>query len=225
MLHRSKFLICFRGNFPLFCKTAIVWFQCRWLVGGLAPDASGTVMWQSCGQERRVPESHVHFDPQRPHLLDETREELDSVRMSASALLWWCFSYSYTFLRSDLKRVNVRIIDEQTRVQNIDYYVMWCCRKNYQFDDFVATVFRSLRRLFSIFALYLALWRVLYSIPLCPRVAAHTCRSYSSCVAQSGESELVISDASDQDVGNYICTATLKNVTTAVTCHVSLGGT
>ncbi|CAI7996392.1 Leucine-rich repeats and immunoglobulin-like domains protein 2, partial [Geodia barretti] len=54
-------------------------------------------------------------------------------------------------------------------------------------------------------------------------VAAHTCRSYSSCVAQSGESELVIGDASDQDVGNYICTATLKNVTTAVTCHVSLG--
>ena len=56
-------------------------------------------------------------------------------------------------------------------------------------------------------------------------MAAHTCRSYSPCVAQRGVSELVISDASEEDVGNYICTATLKNVTTAVTCQVLLGGT
>ena len=60
--------------------------------------------------------------------------------------------------------------------------------------------------------------------PLPPSKAAHTCLSHSACVPESGESEMVISDASESDVGTYLCTATLKNITTAITCHVSLGG-
>lgn len=39
-----------------------------------------------------------------------------------------------------------------------------------------------------------------------------------------GDSELVVADTSEEEVGTYICTATLMNVTTAVACKVSLGG-
>jgi hypothetical protein len=53
--------------------------------------------------------------------------------------------------------------------------------------------------------------------------AAHTCRSYSPCVAERGERELVVGDVSEEDVGAYVCTASLMNVTTAMPCLVSLG--
>ena len=60
--------------------------------------------------------------------------------------------------------------------------------------------------------------------PLPPRTAAHTCRSYTSCVARRGERELVVDKISEEHTGIYICTATLRNTTSSVACQVSLGG-